>query len=92
MMNVIVLAGVFLFLEKTGAHLVEEGVSVGEEGVDGVGTCVALLIRQQHRRRAAVDDGERRCTERGVERRVVAVLRPWKPIQPVPRSIAGGAM
>jgi hypothetical protein len=48
MMNVVVLVGVFLCLEKTGAHLVEEGVTIGEEGVDGVGTRAALLIRQQH--------------------------------------------
>jgi hypothetical protein len=33
MMNVVVLAGVFLCLEKTGAHLVKEGVTIGEEGV-----------------------------------------------------------
>jgi hypothetical protein len=46
MMNVIVLAGVFLCLEKTGAHLIEEGVSIGEEGIDGVGTCVALLMKR----------------------------------------------
>jgi hypothetical protein len=66
-MNIIVLAGVFLGLEKTAAHLVEEGVPISKEGVDGVGTSAALLIRQQYRRRAAVDDSERRGPERGME-------------------------
>jgi hypothetical protein len=76
-MSVVVLASVLLRLEQPGTDFCDELVAAREQGIYGVGLSSALLIRQQGRRSPTIDHLKWRCAEGGVERRVVAELRPW---------------
>ena len=49
-MCVVVPVSVFLRLEQTSVYLGEEGVTVGQQSIDGVRAGAALLVRQQGRR------------------------------------------
>jgi hypothetical protein len=63
MVGVVVLAGVFLSLKKTDAHLGEELVAVREQRVNRLSARCARRIGQEVRRRTSIDHGERRSLQ-----------------------------
>jgi hypothetical protein len=45
----------------------------------------------QRRRAPAIDNPERQRAQGGLKRGVVALLCPWQPLKPLPRSVGGEA-
>ena len=82
MMVVVVALRMLLRLKKALPNLHQEGVPVPEHGVRCLRVSGPLSVGKEGRRRPAVDHLKRRRPERRVERRVAAVLRPWKPVHP----------
>lgn len=92
MMSIIVALGVGLSLEQSIPDVGEKRVPILQELVDSRSASRAWLIWHQRWRWPTIDDLERRYTERGVESGIVAILCPWKPLEPSPGLITCNAV
>ena len=82
MMLVIAALGMLLRLKKALTDLHQESVLVPEHDVCGLCVSGPRSVGKEGRRRPAVDHLKQRRPKRRVERRIVAVLRPWKLVHP----------
>jgi hypothetical protein len=74
-----------------GLRLLETVAYVREEGLPRLHILSHRLIRTDRRGLMAVDHSERRVMEGGLVCRVVDVLSPWQPAQPLSRAISSEA-
>ena len=79
---VIMLLGVLMCLEEALLDLDQEHIVVSEHGVSVLRLSRSLLVGQKGRRWLVVDNLEWSRPKRSVEQHVVAVLRPWYPVNP----------
>jgi hypothetical protein len=85
--NVIILLRICLSLQKTIPNIGDEGVTVAQQRVDRLCSGRPCSIWHKSGRRAPVHHLKRRGLERSVVHRVVTILGPRQPFQPLARPI-----